>query len=119
MLYVTGLLRFGWRFSTTETMHSHAQLLQHPDTAGTSSWQTCWGCRAWSLGFLAGQLAQQAPGSSTEADWLRDAAALLSLPAGETWNVSRLQGLGQALQASPCSTTLASKSAAAIVATGA
>ena len=53
--------------------------------------------RAWTLGYLAGQLAQQGPGSEAAAEWLRDAAALLRLPAGETWNASRLQGLGQAL----------------------
>jgi len=53
--------------------------------------------RAWTLGYLAGQLAQQGPGSETAAQRLREAAALLRLPAGETWNVSRLQGLGQAL----------------------
>ena len=54
-------------------------------------------CRAWTLGFLAGQLSQHKAGSSAEAGWLRDAAAVLSLPAGETWNASRLQGLGQGL----------------------
>ncbi len=53
--------------------------------------------RAWTLGYLAGELAQQGPGSGAAAERLREAAALLRLPAGETWNASRLQGLGQAL----------------------
>ena len=53
--------------------------------------------RAWRLGYLAGQLAGKTSGPTTEAAWLREAAALLNLPPGESWNSSRLLGLGTAL----------------------
>jgi hypothetical protein len=46
---------------------------------------------------LACQLAEQTSGSTAEAAWLREAATLLNLLPGDTWNASRLLGLGTAL----------------------